>query len=187
MELTSDAVEALLLAAIVVGLAAVALAGMALKAQKRVRHAYRTFSQGSREDVLTLLERHIDEVRGLRRDVERIDRRSDELRELIGTGLSRVGTVRYDAFEDMGGRLSFSMALLDEHGDGMVLTAINGRVDTRTYVKSVSGGQSKHNLSGEEAEAIERALSLAGRVAGAVERSDAPRPARSRRRPANAR
>ena len=65
-----------------------------------------------------------------------------------------VGVVRFDAFEDMGGRLSFSAALLDARGDGVVITSINGRQDTRCYAKQVRSGSSPQNLSDEEREAI---------------------------------
>ena len=71
---------------------------------------------------------------------------------------SHVGLVRYDAFEDVGGRLSFSCALLDDQGSGVILTSINGRQETRVYAKPVTGGVSSHNLSLEEEEAIRRAL-----------------------------
>jgi hypothetical protein len=66
--------------------------------------------------------------------------------------------VRFDAFDDMGGRLSFSVALLDEHGDGTVITAINGRTETRAYAKPVIRGASCHTLSQEEIAAIAQAL-----------------------------
>jgi len=164
VELTAEAVGGLLIAAILIGVAAIVVALVALSGQRRVRAAYRAFSQGSRDDVLTLLQRHIDEVGDLRAEVARLQRRSDDLRELLRSGLSRVGTVRYDAFEELGGRLSFSAALLDEHGDGLVITAINGRTDTRAYAKTVTGGRSKHNLSQEEVQAIERAMAMAERT-----------------------
>ena len=54
--------------------------------------------------------------------------------------------------------MSFSSAFLDEHGDGMVITAINGRADTRVYAKAVRAGDSPHNLSDEEHRAIRQAL-----------------------------
>ena len=80
----------------------------------------------------------------------------------LATGLrgviQRVGLVRYDAFDDLGGRLSFSAALLNASGDGLVITSINGRSDTRCYAKSVTKGDSEHNLSDEETEAIALAL-----------------------------
>ena len=71
--------------------------------------------------------------------------------------LRHVAVVRYDAFGDMGGHLSFSAALLDDNGDGLVLSSINGRTETRTYAKPLVGLQSEHTLSPEENEAIENA------------------------------
>jgi hypothetical protein len=73
-----------------------------------------------------------------------------------------VALLRYDAFEDVGGRLSFSCALLDDHGSGVVLTSINGRHETRVYAKPIHEGRSDYNLSAEEEEAIRRARSGAG-------------------------
>jgi hypothetical protein len=61
----------------------------------------------------------------------------------------------------MGGRLSFSAAILNAHGDGLVITSINGRQDTRCYAKQVRAGTSIHNLSGEEEQAIRDAMSRA--------------------------
>jgi Protein of unknown function (DUF4446) len=72
--------------------------------------------------------------------------------------LRRVAVVRYDAFGDMGGRLSFSAALLDDAGDGLVLTSINGRTETRTYAKGISAGRGEQMLSPEEKEAISAAM-----------------------------
>lgn len=80
------------------------------------------------------------------------------LRADVGNALRHVAVVRYDAFQDMGGRLSFSAALLDDVGDGLVITAISGRSESRTYAKGVQGGQSEHSLSPEEQQAIDAAL-----------------------------
>ena len=71
--------------------------------------------------------------------------------------VQHVGLIRYDAFEDVGGRLSFSCALLDDRSNGVVITSINGRQDTRVYAKPVREGQSEYNLSEEEEEAIREA------------------------------
>src|SRR5205085_12366467 len=84
-----------------------------------------------------------------------------QLGELAKEAIRHVGVVRFDAFEDMGGRLSFSAALLDGNGDGVVITSINGRQDTRCYAKRVQGGTSIHNLSDEERQAIRDALGKA--------------------------
>lgn len=164
MELNESTISTLLIVAITVGVVALVVSAIALSGQRRVRAAYRSFSMGSRDDVLTLLERHIGEVRDLRREVAHLGEYAERLRNLLRTGMSRVATVRYDAFDDMGGRMSFSTAILDEHGDGLIVTSINGRVETRTYAKTIVAGRSRHNLSQEEADAIQRAMSMSGRT-----------------------
>jgi hypothetical protein len=68
-----------------------------------------------------------------------------------------VAVVRYDALEEMAGQLSFSVALLNAHGDGVVFTSINGRTETRTYAKVVADGKGVHQLSPEEEQAVRSA------------------------------
>jgi hypothetical protein len=77
---------------------------------------------------------------------------------LVDGSVRHVALLRFDAFEDVGGRLSFSCALLDDHGTGVVLTSINGRQETRVYAKAVIESASSYNLSTEEAEAIRQAM-----------------------------
>lgn len=72
--------------------------------------------------------------------------------------VQRIGYYRYNAFPDTGGELSFSLALLDEHQVGFVLTSLYGRQDARVYAKQVQAGQSNERLSPEEQEAIRRAI-----------------------------
>ena len=82
--------------------------------------------------------------------------------EVVGVdpqALRHVGMVRYDAFGDMGGRLSFSAALFDDNGNGIVLSSINGRSETRTYAKPLVELRSDHTLSPEEQDAIKEARS----------------------------
>ena len=71
--------------------------------------------------------------------------------------LRHVAVVRYDAFTDTGGQLSWSMALLDDSGSGVVVTAIQGRNESRTYAKSVASWSSETQLSPEEEDAISHA------------------------------
>ncbi|TDD23326.1 DUF4446 family protein [Kribbella turkmenica] len=81
-----------------------------------------------------------------------------ELRET----LQHLAVVRYDAFGDTGGKLSWSLALLDDKGDGVVLTSINSRADARTYAKEIKAFASESKLSPEEEEAIETLQKEAG-------------------------
>lgn len=69
-----------------------------------------------------------------------------------------VGLVRYDAFDDVGGGQSFSMAVFDEEGDGAVVTSQVGRMDCRVFGKLLRGGRSDTNLTTEEEQAIEEAV-----------------------------
>ncbi|WP_183095089.1 DUF4446 family protein [Nocardioides stalactiti] len=79
------------------------------------------------------------------------------LRREAAGALRHLAVVRYDAFEEMGGTLSWSLALLDDGGDGVVLTSIRGRNEARTYAKSVTSWRSDQDLSPEETEAIAHA------------------------------
>lgn len=79
------------------------------------------------------------------------------LRAEAAGSLRHLAVVRYDAHGDMGGHLSWSLALLDDAGDGTVVTSIHGRSEARTYAKTVTGWTSEALLSPEEREAIESA------------------------------
>ena len=97
-------------------------------------------------------------LRALGRRVRRLSSRGARVDAAAGgpdlSALRHVGVVRYDAFGDMGGMLSFSAAVFDAKGDGFVLSSINGRSETRTYAKALSGLQSEQSLSPEEQQAI---------------------------------
>ncbi len=101
--------------------------------------------------------RKIDRLEQAVRTLNKTDKRQQGL---IDGSVRHVALVRYDAFEDVGGRLSFSCAMLDDHGNGVVLTSINGRQETRVYAKSVADGRSSYNLSSEEEEAIRQARAM---------------------------
>jgi hypothetical protein len=87
-------------------------------------------------------------------DLEAVAQAVGDLRVDAARALRHLAVVRYDAFGDMGGHLSWSLAILDAEGDGVLLTAIHGRSDTRTYAKNVTGWQSNTQLSPEESEAL---------------------------------
>ena len=76
------------------------------------------------------------------------------LRADLAQALRHVAVVRYDAFGDMGGRLSFSAAVVDDRGDGLVISSIHARGESRTYAKGVVGGESDTTLTPEEQQAL---------------------------------
>ena len=91
------------------------------------------------------------DVVGLRREVA-------ALRAEAKGALRHLGVVRYDAFatdgRSVGGRLSWSLALVDDQGDGVVLTAIHGRSEARSYAKTIAGWSCDQPMSPEEQDAV---------------------------------
>ena len=83
------------------------------------------------------------------------------LRQEAMTTLKNLAVVRYDAFgagqTGGGGQLSWSLALLDDHGNGAVITSIHGRTEARTYAKTIAAWECEQPLSPEESEAVARA------------------------------
>lgn len=86
----------------------------------------------------------LNQIKGLDKDLE--------------SCVQKVGIVRYSAFQDTGSDLSFSLALLDEHNNGVVFNGIYSREMSNIYAKPVENGNSKYTLSEEEQEAIKRAI-----------------------------
>jgi hypothetical protein len=80
--------------------------------------------------------------------------RVDRLSEQMSRCLQRIGLIRYDAFKEVGGHLSFSVALLDGKQDGVVLSVLNDREGARAYAKPLTAGRSTFTLSEEEERAI---------------------------------
>lgn len=76
----------------------------------------------------------------------------------IGACIQKTAIKRYKAFENVGSDLSFSLALLDEKNDGVILTGIYGREESTTYAKPVDSGISRYELSAEEKDVLEEAI-----------------------------
>lgn len=105
-------------------------------------------------------ERHrrpVDDVDALPEDVLGLRQEVAALRREAAGSLRHLAIVRYDAFTDVGGHLSWSVALVDESGAGAVLTSITGRNEVRSYAKSLVGWVCDTPLSPEESEAVESA------------------------------
>ncbi len=140
--MNENLLSVLVLVLLVVSVAALVVALLALR---RTTSNARRLARRNPGNVPTDLE-------GLRGEVQ-------ALRVEAGDALRHLSVVRYDAFGDMGGHLSWSMALLDDGGNGVVLTSIHGRSEARTYAKNVSAWQCDQALSPEEEEAVKFAKS----------------------------
>ena len=97
------------------------------------------------------------QARRLATERARIDTLKTSLDGLSGDlaqTLQHVAVVRYDAFGDMGGQMSFSAAVIDDNGDGMVISSVHARGESRTYAKGIVGGGSDTVLTPEEQQAL---------------------------------
>jgi len=97
--------------------------------------------------------------------VERASERMREMEAVHGAidrrarrSLQHIGLVRFNPFEDTGSDQSFAIALLDDQRDGVVISSLHGRANTRIFAKPVTDGGSPHNLSDEETQAIRIAV-----------------------------
>jgi hypothetical protein len=171
MTFTQSALSALIVVALALATVAVLLDIALLVALRRRRKDSAKLPQGERLELQ--LGTQGKQVQRLEAAVRRLAKGERQLGETLRATIQHVAVVRFDAFEDMGGRLSFSAALLDRNGDGLVITSINGRQDTRCYAKRVENGTSIHNLSEEEEQAIRDAMEGAqsGRSGTIVEAS----------------
>lgn len=128
---------------------------------KRLRIKYQKFMQG--KDAKSLEETIIKELAEVKRLTEsdkenkkNIDRIFHNLNETY----QKMGMVKYDAFHEMGGKLSFSIAMLDKENDGFVLNAVHSRDGCYTYVKEIVKGKSVILLAQEEKEALDIAMGI---------------------------
>jgi hypothetical protein len=120
-----------------------------------VRDRYaRLLDDADHGDILEVVERHVAHVVQINHAAQLLSREVAWLRQRISSLVQTPGVVRYDAFDVPGGQQSFSAALVNEAGDGLVLTGLSTRTETRVYAKPVSGATSAHNLSDEERCAI---------------------------------
>ena len=150
-----------LLGAILLALLLLVAAQMLLMRNKlkRLEKKYKYFMNG--EDGGSLELRLSTEVRELREMVSSSESMLHQ-QELLATmqlsSFQKVGLVRYDAFDDTGDKLSFSLTVLDGKNNGFILSSLAGHDTSRIYAKKIVNGQCNEALSTEEAESINMAL-----------------------------
>ncbi len=105
-----------------------------------------------------LLESYLGKVHAAEVQVKELEEICHKLSSYARKSLQNVALVRFNAFENMGSDLSFAAAFLDMNGDGLVISSINSREESRVYAKPVSGRTSSYHLSREEEDAISQAM-----------------------------
>lgn len=158
MTIDDSTLLVLVVGALVVGIAGLVVAVVAVVKLGRLHRSLALLQAAEgRENFLDVVARTREDIGVLRSEVGALAGDLAHARADLAQALRHVSVVRYDAFGDLGGRFSFSAALLDDSGDGLILTSIHGRSETRTYVKGVTNGHADIDLSPEERKAMELA------------------------------
>lgn len=126
---------------------------------KRFEAAYvslQTFMNGQQLDIL--LQEYVHKATELEQNLKIITERLNPIELKLRASVDRAELIRFRAFEDVGSDLSFAFALLNQEGDGIVLSSIHSREEARIYAKPVTRGQSSYSLSDEENAVITKAM-----------------------------
>jgi len=139
----------------VVGLLIIAaLAWRLLALEKRFQLALGKSQPGDLEQKLVSNFKELEQVQ---KELTHLTEEYAKLASAQSLSSQKISIVRFNPFADTGGDQSFSLAVLDAHDSGYVLTSIHGRQGTRVYVKPIDFGKSKHQLSEEEKQVLQQA------------------------------
>lgn len=126
---------------------------------KNMKLMYTSFMSGkdgkSLEEVILKRFKEVDE---LKKEDAAKKAQLDDINESLRYAFSKMGMVKYDAFNEMGGKLSFALALLDNRNNGFLINAMHSREGCYTYVKEIINGESYINLGEEEKKALNKAI-----------------------------
>ncbi len=127
---------------------------------RNIKSSYDEFMEGKNGQSLEniLLDR-IQQMEAIAASEEENKKQISIIMEHFDHTFQKVGMVKYNAFNEMGGKLSFSLALLNRQNDGFILNAMHSREGCFTYVKEIVNGKSVIMLSEEEEEALQMAIS----------------------------
>ncbi len=122
------------------------------------RRLRRVLPEGQSGGIDEILDRQLKQIDSLTERLDALNKLQHELEALGQRTIQKVGVIRYNPFPDTGGDQSFVIALLDSLGNGVVLSSLHSRTDTRVFAKPVQRGRSRYQLSDEEQDAIKKAL-----------------------------
>jgi hypothetical protein len=125
------------------------------------RRLRRVLPEGESGGIDEILDRQLKRIESLTERVDALNKLHHELEDLTQRTIQKVAVIRYNPFADAGGDQSFAIAMLDSLGNGVVLSSLHSRTDTRVFAKPVQSGRSRYQLSDEEQDAIKKALAPA--------------------------
>ena len=124
----------------------------------RLNNSYQKMMQGANgQSIEQMMIGRIQDIEALKMSVSALQERQQEMSKDSLRHLQRFGLIRFNAFENTGGDLSFSLAMTDAERNGVVLSGIYGREESRVYAKPITSGESKYMLTKEERQALDAA------------------------------
>lgn len=156
---TTDTINTEMILIIVLAIISAILLGLVIVLfvkMDKLSKKLRTFMSGkdgvSLEDSFQILE---EDVFALKEHASRTKREIKNIYKKQENNFQKLGLVKYDAFQQMGGQLSFSLALLDEHNDGFLINSVHSTEGCYSYTKPILGGESELALGKEEQQALD--------------------------------
>lgn len=126
--------------------------------QSYVRDKRKVLSEAKEKGIDFVLQNLNRQTKKQELDIKELYRLSEDISRLSAKSITHFGMIRYNPYQNTGGDLSFSLALLNTHRNGIIISGLHGREGTRIFSKPLESGQSKYQLSKEEKKAIEVAL-----------------------------
>lgn len=122
----------------------------------KLQWKYDYFTKGTTMDLDEVLTKTLEDLRNAEAKITALEKSRDELRLRLKKCVQNLKVLRYNAFDNTGSDLSYSIALVDEENNGVVLSSIYGREENRCYAKPVAAGKSQYVLSEEEQEVLQQ-------------------------------
>lgn len=134
-----------------------------MKRFKKLSRSYDNFMRGKdAESLEDAIFHKFEEIEQLKEANSEHKRKIDGMMQDMKLAYQKIGIVKYDAFKEMGGKLSFALALLDKNNNGFVMNSMHNRESCYTYIKEIIDGNSYITLSEEEKKAVETAVNFSG-------------------------
>ncbi len=145
----------------VLTIASIVLMGIFISKEEKLRKKYQIFMRGKEassleQDIIDLY----NDNKGLKEKITQNRRDIKALYKREQKDMQRVGLVKYDAYQQMGGNLSFALALLNEDNDGFVINSVHSTEGCYMYIKDIRSGNCEIELGKEERAALEEAMGV---------------------------
>lgn len=133
------------------------LVTLQIRVAKLVKQYTRLMTGVSGASLEEALVENIEQMAQAMETVSALDDKTRKMERTLKHSMQWMGIIRFNPFRDTGGAQSFALAIVDGHGDGVVLSSLHSRDNTRVYAKALSKWESQHTLTDEEKQAIARA------------------------------